>query len=163
MLNLNAIRQRSPLFTIAVIFVLIGLILLSVFSARDKKSPTPLESPNPSALSPEVIIPPKEKTVQENKDIKPIRDKIIASELSNQNGDIVLFESQDFRIVYVPTPDIFFVMVNQNPIESRVLAQKWFLDFELKQQDLCTLPVRFILNFELKQQNPNFNILPDGC
>ncbi len=166
MLNLTALREKSVLIIIVISVFFIGLILLGFFT---KTTPKPAQTsqaspfPSPSGPPPQVIIPPKQETLQKTQNIKQIRDKIIASKIENDNGDIVLFKSDSYRIIYVPTPDLFFVNIFKDPQNSKTSAEKWFLDFGLKAPDLCTLPVRFLINFELKQQSPDFNILPNRC
>ena len=96
---------------------------------------------------------------------KDIKQKIIDSKAKEINGDFIIKETEKYKVVYVPTLKIFFVTIKAEPVNSaKEEAQKFFRDFGLSQNDLCSLPVRFnITDFTIKNSNKNFNYLPDSC
>jgi len=162
MLTLSQIKPKLILAVPVLVVLFVVFTLVAIFTSG-KKTPAPSAIPQ-SSINPQVLIPPKQTTETKTQDIKQIRDKIIASQIAQDKGDIILFTSPAYRIIYVPTPDIFFVMITKDPQTSRDASQKWFLDFGLNQDNLCTLPVRFVINdFQLKKQFPDFNPLPDNC
>lgn len=154
-------KLRTLVVAVAALFLVIAIIV--IFTLVNRKS-KPSLSPQP-LIAPNVIIPPQKKPEDLSSSVQEIRKKIIASQIANVGGDILLYKTAAFKIEYVPTPNIFFVTVNKDPAtEAKASAQKWFLDFGLKQEDLCDLPVRFVLgNFEIRKTNPTFTSLPDGC
>jgi len=168
MLKLIDVQSRFKIIFVAGI-LLVGLIfVILVVSLTNRQEPSLKEKGQTQAsplINPQVVIPPKTEREKLPKDVQQIREKIIAAQIVNEKGDIVLYTSSSYRIIYVPTPDIFFVMISKEPVQNfQQEAQKWFLNFGLEQSDLCDLPVRFVLTErQLKQANPNFNILPDGC
>lgn len=164
MLSLNQSKNKLKLALIlAGSFILILLVLI-IFSSIKKTKPTKKTLPQ-SSISAQTLIPPKAEIEKQPQSIKDIKQKIIASPLQNNAGDLILYKSDSFRISYVPILDMFFVDILKDPAQdAKKRAQDWFINFGLKQKDLCTLPVRFSLfNINLKKTNPNFSNLPDGC
>lgn len=162
MLNLAQNQNKIRFFLIIVGAIIIFAITFGVLSLLNRpKNTTP---PQPS-IKPEVLIPSKSEIEKQPDEIKRIREKIVTSPLANENGDLVLYKEESYRIVYVPPVEIFFAQILKDPAKSaKKQAQDWFIKFGLKQSDLCTLPVRFLLyNPDIKKTNPNFSLLPDGC
>ena len=162
-MNLTENKRLFQLLTIAIvliIFVILAMVIFSLFGRRK-----PVTSPPKASIAPNIVIPPQTKPEDLQPDVIEIRKKIIASQIDNRGGDILLFQADSFVIEYIPAPDVFFVTIDKDPAsEAKQQAQKWFLDFGLQQNDLCDLPVRFILdNFEIRKTNPTFTSLPDGC
>lgn len=144
----------------AIVIVLVVVLVYSFFPGKKSEQP----QPSPS-IAPNVIIPPQVDPETLPADVKKIREEIIAKQIANNHGDILLHQADSFKIEYIPSPDVFFVTISKDPaIAAKKQAQDWFLDFGLKQSDLCDLPVRFVLrNFEVRKTNANFTSLPDGC
>lgn len=94
--------------------------------------------------------------------IQNIKQQIINSALQNKNGDLLLFETEDFAIEYISTPNVFFVTIRDNPEKSRDLSQKWFIEKGLGQEDLCDFSVRFRY-IRKPGEKASFSSLPDGC
>lgn len=162
-MNLTETKWKFQTLIVLVTAFLFVIAIVVVFTMVNRKRQiTP--SPQPS-IAPNVIIPPETKSENLPSDVQETRKKIIATQIENRQGDILLYKAGSFIIEYVPTPDIFFVTINNDPVtEAKQQAQKWFLDFGLAQSDLCDLPVRFVLgNFEIRKTNPTFTSLPDGC
>ena len=110
------------------------------------------------------VIPSKQDIANLPSDTKKIRQKILEGKEIIKGKDLTLYKDDNYEIEYVPTPDIFFVKILRDPVQIyKNQAQDWFINFGLKQTDLCTFPVRFFLDFKLKKTNPNFSALPDGC
>ncbi len=163
MLSLNQSQNKLKLALIlAGSFVLILLALIIFLSIKKTKPKQALPQPSISAKT---LIPPKAEIEKQPQSIKEIKQKIITSPLENNAGDLILHKSDFFRISYVPILDMFFVDILKDPAQdAKKQAQNWFINFGLKQKDLCTLPVRFgLYNPELKKTNANFSPLPDGC
>ena len=163
MINLTLLRSKVKFIILgaAVILIIIAAIIISTFG---KKDATPRNQTSTST-EPNAIAPPQTKSENLSEDIKVVRKKIIDSQIANRNGDIILYESENYQIEYIPTPDVFFVRIFRDPASIyKKEAQEWFLKFGLKQQELCSLPVRFLLtSFELRKSNSSFTSLPDNC
>ncbi len=168
-MNLSEFRNNRKLIFIILIptILILSLVSISFF----KKTPTPGAQPKnssiplPSTGQLNKVIPPQVSPQALPQNIKQIRQKIIDSQIKNDNGDIILLQDPAYEIKYLPSPDIFFVTIFQSPAQNaKTQAQNWFLTFGLKQKDLCDLPVRFLVrDLKIRQQNPNFSSSPDGC
>lgn len=166
--NLTQVKKRLPVIipalTIFILLIIVAFVYV-FFSPRQreqKKPPSPTAQPTPT---PQKFLPPKIEPEKLPQDVQAIRKKIIVSHIENRRGDLVLYQPGPYEITYIPTPKIFFVNIFKDPAEIyKKQAQAWFLQFGLKQIDLCDLPVRFVLGSkELQKSNPNFKYLPDGC
>ena len=169
-MNLTELRKKSPFLIAVVAFVVIILLVVIIYAFfnRPQKIPQPSPSPQTSSkenVAPNIIIPPKIGPEQLSPETKETREKVIASQIADNHGDILLRKTDTFIIEYIPSPDLFIVTIKKDPAgEAKEQAQEWFLNFGLKQQDLCNLPVSFILwTFDLRRTNPDFTSLPDGC
>lgn len=106
------------------------------------------------------------KTVPLGQNAKDLKQQIIAAPIRIDRGDKYLVQSREFTIVYVPSPDQFYVQINNNPAqENKALAQKWFTDKGFSSQDLCGLGIHFQLAVPgaTLQEIQNFNTAPAGC
>jgi len=162
-MNLTENKRQLQILTIGAALVVFIILVVVVISLVGRKKP--VTSPPKPSIAPNVVIPPQTKPEDLQPDVIEIRKKIIASQIGNRSGDILLYQADSYIIEYIPAPDVFFVTINKDPApEAKQQAQEWFLDFGLQQSDLCDLPVRFILdNFEIRKTNPTFTSLPDGC
>lgn len=106
------------------------------------------------------IVPPSKTTLPEP--IEALKQAIIRSALKNTNGDLLLHETENYKIEYITAPNIFFVTIRNNTEDSRDESQKWFRDKGLKQEDLCDFSVRFRY-IRKPGEKANFSSLPDGC
>ncbi len=89
-----------------------------------------------------------------------VRRRLIA-QVNNESG--ILYETQDFIIEYVKTPDVFMVGVKSEDIENaRKDATDWFFKQGISNQGICRLPVVFYPQFVPLKKTP-FNPLPVGC
>ncbi len=165
------LTKDKPIFILAiavigVIVIALIAILLGSFGKKPKNNSvqTNTSSPLPSIAS-NIIYPPKENPQNLSTDIKKIRQQIIASPISKDGGDLLLYSSDFVKIKYITSPDTFEVTILKDPAgQAKQEAQNWFMQSGLKLQDLCNLPVRFGLGSrELRQSNPDFTSLPDGC
>ena len=169
-MNLTELRKKSPILfgVVALIVVILFIVIISAFFNRPKPIPSTGPSPETASkedIAPNIIIPPKIGPEQLSPETKEIREKVVASKIADNHGDILLHKTGSFIIEYIPSPDLFIVTIKKDPAgEAKEQAQEWFLNFGLKQQDLCNLPVSFILwTFDLRRTNPDFTSLPDGC
>lgn len=101
-------------------------------------------------------------------DIQKLRDGLIKPEniIENNNGDLLLVLTDDYRIEYIPSPDIFIATLQKEPVENnRKKAEKWFLDKGFSQENLCNLGLQFILHSSLTQdyKTKGFSSRPTGC
>lgn len=164
------LSQNQNNFKIALIVgvIIVVLIIAITIAAGVGKKPGTNDFPNAAISSPTVnpqkLIPPTQNRPPVPATVQQIKQQLIANPISD-NGDKLLYTANTFRILYVPTPDIFFVQITSGQANAvRQDAQKWFLDKGLTQKDLCNFPVRFVIfNPELKKTAPDFNFLPDGC
>src|SRR3989344_5076229 len=159
MINLTQFREKFPILLIPVLVItIIFVVLLFGYRSQNKKQ----EPVNNNSIK---VVPQKSEIEKLPTDIKEIRRKIIESKIEEKDGVIFLFQSDSIVIRYVTTPDIFLVTVFKEPVaDFKREAQNWFKAHGLKQENLCTLPVRFFLaNLELKKANPDFSNFPDGC
>lgn len=158
MISLNESKKKLQLGVLGA--VIIGLLVLMIpilFLKSSKKVGAP-------TLTVEKMIPPQSQTEKIPQDIKTIKQTIIDAKIKEDNGDYIIFESVDFKIIYLPSREIFFVTILRERVaKNKQNAEDWFKKFGLKQEDLCNLPVRFMVDFNLKKNNLNFNPLPSGC
>lgn len=158
--NKRLFRLLLSSSVVAGIIVLV-VVAFSVFNLTRKKGPSQAQPP----IAPNIIVPPKVNPETLPAGIKAIRQKIISSQIGENHGDILLYQTDTYQIEYIPTPNVFFVTINADPApQAKNETQQWFLSFGLEQEDLCNLPVRFILgNLDVRKTNPEFTSLPDGC
>lgn len=165
MLNLNELQPKIKLILLIGIPVLITVIVLAILALNPGKQKAKEQPTAQPSLTPEKVIPPKSVTQQQPQRVKDIKQEIISKPIRNQGGDLILKESSALTISYVPKLEIFFVAIKAEPVDNlREEAHQWFLNFGLKNEDLCQLPVRFLLyNPTLKKAHSDFKILPNGC
>jgi len=175
-MNLTQYKSKFQLLFAGAVVIILILVIASAFSLLGGKkteeeiplkTSAPQSSPRQTAptLAPNIIVPPQKSPESLPDDVKTTREKIIASQIANEQGDLLLYQSETYSIEYIPSPNVFFVKILKDPAQTaKKNAQSWFLNFGLAQSDLCDLPVRFILSTrELRETNPNFTSLPDGC
>lgn len=157
MINLSQYQKKLQLATIGAIIIGVLALLLPILFLNKKMPETP-------TLTVEKMIPPQNQTENIPQDMKTKKQKIIDSKIKVDKGDYIIYESADFKIIYLPSREIFFTTINKEPVvKNRENAQNWFKKFDLKQEDLCNFPVRLLVDFKLKNDNPDFNPLPDDC
>ena len=96
MINLTLLRSKVKFIILgaAVILIIIAAIIISTFG---KKDATPRNQTSTST-EPNAIAPPQTKSENLSEDIKVVRKKIIDSQIANRNGDIILYESENYQI-----------------------------------------------------------------
>lgn len=164
----NKLTNINPGLLIVILFLLTSGLLALTFV----KNETPQEKTTSPTLTPTVekfsYLPKEtERMLEYVKKELPlsqsdtlIRRRLIA-QVNNESG--VLYETQDFLIEYVKTPDVFMVGVKTEDIESaRKDATDWFLQQGISDQGVCRLPVVFYPQFVPLKKTP-FNPLPIGC
>jgi len=170
-LNLTETKLKLKIITAPAVFLLVIALIILIFLSFKSKNPEQVGQ-NQQALStpdqkpkPGFVIPPEEARSELPDKVQNIKRQMIEGEIANDNGTIVLFISDDYKIVYVPTPDFFLATILKEPVDkNKKEAESWFLKFGLTQSDLCNLPVRFGLgSLDFKKANPDFSPLPDGC
>jgi hypothetical protein len=158
MISLNENKRKLQFAVVGAIFIaLLALIVPILFSLSSKKVATP-------GLTVEKVIPPNNQTEKLPQDIKAKKQKIIDGKIKEDKGDYIIYDANNFKIVYLPSREIFFATITSEPVvKNRENVQNWFKKFDLNQEDLCELPLRLLVDFKLKKDNPNFSPLPDGC
>lgn len=154
------LTQNRKLFQIIIgVSALIILVLFfSIFTVLKQN-----EEESSQQIAPNKIVPPQ-KNVELREDTLTLKNKLILSPIERKGGDLLIYKSEDYYIEYITTPDVFFVKIDRNALQSKLAAQNWFIDQGFKQEDLCTISVRFVLtNLEVRKEDPNFTSLPDGC
>lgn len=156
MLNLNQNKKKLQILVISIVVLLAGFFIIPILLISKNQKPN---------LTVEKLIPPQQEIDKIKTESKDIKQKIIDSKEKEINGDFIIKETEKYKIVYPPTLKIFFVTIKAEPVNSsKEEAQKFFRDFGLSQNDLCSLPVRFsIADYTIKNRNKNFNLLPDNC
>jgi len=160
-LNLTKTKQKLK-FIIPVILLLVVALAISTGLYLKSKSPKPGK---PQETQPKFVIPSLSTRQQLPNNIQAIKKQIIESQIANERGNIVLYTSNEYKIIYVPTPDFFLATILKEPLETYKLeAQNWFYKFGLKQTDLCNLPLRFGLDStDFSKTHPDFSPFPEGC
>lgn len=166
-MNLTSINSKSKFIVVGTVLLVIILAILAGISlnkVEPQKQPTLSTLPTPTIQS-NFIVPPTTPPADKQQNIDQKKQIILADAISNNNGDIMLLQNQNFYIKYVTSADIFFVTLYQEPLQDfKNSATKWFLDQNLTQNDLCLLNVRFRLATNgLAKNNPDFSSLPTGC
>jgi len=163
-MNLTESRPKIIIAIVVGIVLILGLGILALTSLRRQSQTVQTFSPQQQKAS-DKIIPPTTGRSPLPKTAADIKTEIINSSTVSQGTDKILYDSQNFRIIYSPSLDLFITQIFKDPAGAySQAAQKWFLDKGLSQQELCTLPLRLALfNPELKQTNPNFSLLPQDC
>jgi len=160
-----SLQQLKPIvIAIIVIFVAIAFGLFILIWIQPGKSKNNHIN-NQSTQKYTEVIPPLEGRPSPTKNAQDIKKEIIASKISDQTGTLIIYKTSSYIVTYVPTPDIFFVNILQKPFDAnKNQAEKWFLNFGLKQEDLCTLPVRFSVGFQASiKEKSSYNPFPAGC
>lgn len=154
-MNLYQNQKKLQIIVIAGIFFFIAMAIGILFSLNTvKKEP----------LAPNKIVPPQIAPESLPKEIKDLKTKLITKPIKNNLGDLLIYQSQNFYIEYITSPQVFFVSIIKDVDKSKILAQDWFKGQGAKQEELCTLPVRFVLSTkEARKENLKFSSLPDGC
>jgi len=98
-------------------------------------------------------------------DVQTIRQRIIDGYRIDRNGDLLLYQTTAYEIEYITGFDFFFVNITGgDPDAIKLDAEAWFWGYDLRQEELCDLPVRFIIrNSLLREAYPAFTTLPTGC
>lgn len=164
-MNLSQNQNKFKIALIAGVVILFVILAITIIAGlkRTQAPNSSTQTPGPT-INPQILIPPIQNRSPVPQTAAEIKQQILKNPILD-NGDKILFTNANYRIVYVPTPDIFFIQILKDPANTaRQDAQDWFTQKGLSQKDLCNLPVRFVLfNQDLKKTNPNFNYLPDGC
>lgn len=156
------------------------IILLIIVIIRAVNPPIPQkEAPSPSA--PPTLINPQKNPYKEGsleKDYQRITKKepILETDesvktkllkpLGNQSG--MIHQTQDYKIEYVKTPDVFMVEILDTDTEAvKEAATGWFKEQGLSDKGVCNLPVVFYLNSSVKEEliknSQEFNPTPPNC
>lgn len=164
-MNLTDNQNKFKLILLGSGIIVVILVVFSLFSIFTKSSPpktTPTTTTTQS-IDPDKFIPPVESRPQTPKNVESIKTQLIES--AAQKGDLVIYQEDSFRIIYIPTPDLFLAQISKEPVEqARKNAQDFFLEKGLSLTEICNLPLRFALfDPALKTSNPSFNYFPDGC
>ncbi|MEK7581647.1 MAG: hypothetical protein AAB512_05185 [Patescibacteria group bacterium] len=158
MISLNESKRKLQFAVVgAIIIAILALVIPILFFRSSNKVETP-------TLSVEKVIPPNEQTEKLPQDIKAKKQKIIDGKLKEDKGDYIIYDSAEYKIVYLPSREIFFATIKVEPVaKNRENVQNWFEKFDLKQEDLCNLPLRLLVDSKFKKANLDFSPLPDGC
>lgn len=75
-----------------------------------------------------------------------------------------VYQTSDFTIDYVRTPDVFQVEIDSTDVaKAKSEAVAWFESQGISYSGICRLPVMFYLNFYIKRQGYTISPLADGC
>lgn len=160
-MNLSSVKKIFPI--IAAVFIIIVIILLVIPLMNRQDSPD-TNQPVVNNTSPTTFRESIENVNKLPKNIKDTRQEIINGFLEDNKGDLLLHQTNDYKIEYIPSLDIFYINISKEPVDIyKQQAQDWFLNYDLEQSDICNFSIRFILAFELKTTNPDFSNLPNGC
>lgn len=154
-MNLYQNQKKLQIIVGACLFFVLAMVIGVLFSLNTgKKTP----------LAPNKIVPPQVAPESLPKEVKDLKAKLIGKTIKNNNGDLLIYQSQNFYIEYISSPQVFFVKILKDAEKSKLEAQNWFKEQGAKQEDLCTLPVRFFLStIEVRKENLKFSSLPEGC
>ncbi len=154
-MNLPQNQKTFQVIIIAVVFFLLAMIF-GIFLTQTGKSTKPAATNK--------IVPPQVSPASLPKETKDLKSKLISKPLKNNKGDLLLYESTNFYVEYITSPQVFFVKIAKDVNNSKKQATEWFIAQGATGQDMCNLPVRFILStLEARQEDPKFTSLPDGC
>lgn len=155
-MNLYNNQKKLQIIVGACLFFVIAMAIGILFSLNTGKKAAP--------IAPNKIVPPQVTPESLPKEVKDLKSKLIGKTIKNNNGDLLLYQSQNFYIEYITSPQVFFVTILREVDKSKIQAQEWFKEQGAKPEDLCNLPVRFVLgSIEARKENLNFSSLPDGC
>lgn len=169
---------------VAVLFI---IVLFFVFSALQKQPapknnqiavPTKIPSSNSQDSAGQTRPPVIYDTKKTNELVEAVKNKkglsqngIAAKEklillLKNTSGSV--YKSQQVRIDYVKSPDIFQVEILSTDVTlAKQEAVNWMVSQGFTKDDVCKLPLSFYLSPETSASLQNtktiFNPLPDGC
>ncbi|MBI2594913.1 MAG: hypothetical protein HYW38_01485 [Candidatus Colwellbacteria bacterium] len=151
----------------AVLVVSLATLLIIYFGGKEKAPETTTET---SSYSGGVKIsgPPLDEYIKERPPLSPekqrLKEKLVAP-LGGAGSPVI---TSEYRVDYLPTPDIFEVEIksaNIDNVKNKVIA--WFKRQGFSEEDICNLPVTFYLSGEVVQQFEGsgliFNPLPDFC
>lgn len=91
------------------------------------------------------------------------KETLVQNAISEKGGDYLLVEKDTYSIVYVKTPDVFYVFLKNAPLDLYKLeAENWFIDKGFTKDDLCALGINYVLDSNLKRPI-DFNNHPAHC
>lgn len=163
-MNLTDVSAKSK--TIAFILggvIIAVVILILVFGSKGGPKDRTV-FPSPSAQS-DFIVPPTNPPEELAPTVEQKRQQLLSNQISENNGDITIYENDNYNIKYITAPNVFFVTIYTEPPELyKEEATNWFIPQNLTPQDLCLLNVRFRLaTHDLARNNQDFSSLPAGC
>lgn len=163
--------------TITLVLFFIGLFLLQ--KSNNVTQTTPSTTIYPSSTPIENVYPEKlnitPKNVEKSLDRFSNRTPLSQSDLDAKNRLVssmgsasgTLFQTKDFRIDYVKTPDDIEVdILSKNLSSAKTDAVNWLLQQGLSVQGICNLPVNFFIDFQVKNALPAgtvFDPNPPNC
>lgn len=137
---------------ILIILLLCGMILF----AKAGSSSLPFGSGVPS--SEEVFFEAKPMTAA----AIDLKKKLTKTDLSE--GDLLLVETENYKVEYLISNDDFVVSVKKSPYkDSKVLAEKWFGDQGFSGFDLCLLNISFVPAKDVDEQLGPRDAVYSGC
>ena len=153
---------------IILVAVIVIIIVFLVFALKPKpKSPAPPQTNLPETvgnLEGEPVIPFISEREKPTENVETIKKEILNRKIGEDKGTIILFRTEAYIIEYIPTPDLFLVTILSTPVEqNKTVAENWFKDFGLTENEICALPVRFSLGITDPNYNEKFNPFPSGC
>ncbi|MBI2506706.1 MAG: hypothetical protein HYW00_01025 [Candidatus Colwellbacteria bacterium] len=159
-----------------IIFVFVLVLVISIsffifFIGRREKVPeitnqTSQTSPYTGGIK--TGGPPLDEYISQRPPLSPEKQKLKEKLVAPLGGAGSFVIAPEYRIDYLPAPDIFEVEIkdtNIDDVKNRVIA--WFKQQGFNEEDICNLPVTFYLSGEVVQQYEGsglvFYPIPDFC
>lgn len=174
-MNLTEIRNqlikfKLPLLVITglIIVIIVGLLLTQGGTkptqfAPEERPKTDLP-PYTEDIKGKPVFTSKENRKEISKNATQIKTEIIQKKIGENRGTLLISEQSNYKIEYVPTPDVFLVTIMATPLDdSKREAEEWFTQRGLKTSDLCDFPVRFSLGIKDRTSVKSFDPFPSGC
>ncbi len=183
---MNKQRYLIIIFSLILIFVIVGIVTVIFISKPPEASLSPIPSPT-LAISPLPTGPAKPgappvsyKSDATDRLIEKVRNhpelsasdssakqKILALLPSGKSSGYV-YESVTVKIQYLSSPDTFLAeILTKDILKAKTDAVDWLKSQGLSQKGICDLPVSFYINYhianDLRDSNVIFSPLPEGC
>jgi len=154
----NMKKYLFVVFGILIILFILYLILSSIKdrSVNEPPQPSPIPTSEPSASQP---LPTNVKSRSNGKILinnVELRDFFIFSKKINENGDVLISQSENYNIEYFPKFNSFLISIKASPFEeNRKLAEQELINkLGINKNDACRLPINVATTQEI---NPEFS------
>jgi hypothetical protein len=183
--NFNSMKKHRKqdiltlVFAVILIFIILGIVLLTINPAPQQQTPSPTPLPIVSTAA-----QPTPGIFYDSASGSRLADKIINRQpLSPEDASVktktlntilkgynsgIFYKNPNVTVEYVKSVDLFMAEIyTPNIVKAKTEVNTWFLNQGFSQEGICNLPIMFYLNTsvssQLQNQSINFSPLINGC